>query len=417
MSSRSPRLRLKPPLTAALLAAVSGAFAATPLAQFIDRRDPPSYRALDEGERALFELGIAVFNTQWVPAGTPRAERRDGLGPLFNAASCDACHNNGARIRGPLQEGLAPASLVIQLRAREGGPSVLGHVLNTAAIAGHEAEGVVRLRFTERVGRYPDGQAWTLREPVYDIRLNGGNSLSPETVIGPRIAPAVFGAGLLDAVPAAAITDNPGKNGALGRFGWQGGAVSLEQQTAHAFSREMGLTTALVGHDDCAAADTPCREAPLGGEPEVSAEFMSAVLAFQRWVAVPSTPGDGAGAKLFKRAGCVQCHLPQLPVEGVAGITAIAAYTDLRLHDLGEGLADRDAEGRVIASRWRTAPLWGLGHALRSGDGAALLHDGRARNVEEAVLWHDGEAAPARQSFEKMSAVERERLLDWVGRR
>lgn len=394
----------------------------TPQVEFVERRNPPSYRALDPAMRQVFELGQAVFNTQWVPAGTPRAERRDGLGPVFNAASCDACHNNGARMRGPLLEGPAPVGLVVQLQTRKGGPSAYGEVLNTSAIDGHAAEGAVHVRFAERSGRYPDGTAWSLRAPRYEIVLVDGKRLPRDIVIKPRIAPAIFGAGLLDAVPASALrAAGTASSQPVARFGWQLGAVSLAEQTAHAFSREMGLTTAALDRDDCALRDQRCRAAANGGVPEVSAEFFAAVLAFQRALAVPRSPDDGRdGAdaeRLFTDAGCARCHRPGLPVEAIDAVTSIAAYTDLRRHDLGAGLADRDAAGRVIRSRWRTAPLWGLGHALSAGDGVALLHDGRARSVEEAVLWHEGEAAAERQSFMRMSAPERRRLLDWIGAR
>lgn len=386
----------------------------TPQTDFVDPRNPPSYRELDPDSRAAFELGQVIFNTQWVPAGTARAQRRDGLGPAFNAASCDACHNNGGRMRGPLRAGLTPAGLVIQLRTPGVQPSPYGEVLNTSAIDGQVAEGAVQVRFVEHRGRYPDGAPWSLREPRFEITSGDGKALPAEIVLKPRAAPALFGAGLLDAVPASAITP---KQPPAGRFGWQLGARSLAEQTAHAFSREMGLTSTISSHDDCAPDDRACSAAPNGGVPEVSPEFFAALLAFQRWLAVPRVKTgirNADGEDLFHEVGCARCHQPTLPVEGVPGLRAIAAFTDLRTHDLGPGLADRDGAGRVVTSRWRTAPLWGLGHALGTGDEAALLHDGRARNAEEAVLWHQGEAEDVRQRFMQLSVGDRETLLDWV---
>lgn len=392
-----------------------------PQADFVDQRNPPSYRALDPEERAAFELGQAVFNTQWVPAGTARAQRRDGLGPVFNAASCDACHNNGARMRGPLRSGPVPVGLVIQLQTPGGQSSPYGEVLNTSAIDGHVAEGAAQVRFVEHSGRYPDGAPWALREPRFEITLRDGKALPAEIVVRPRAAPALFGAGLLDAVPASAITPAAPPEPPAGRFGWQLGARSLKQQTAHALAREMGLTSTVARRDDCAPDDPVCRAAPNGGVPEVSPEFFDALLAFQRWLAVPqpkttthNPPHSTLGERLFQQVGCAGCHQPTLPVEGVPGMDAIAAFTDLRAHDLGPGLADRDGTGRVIASRWRTAPLWGLSHALGTGEEAALLHDGRARNTEEAVLWHQGEAEDVRRRFMEMPVGDRQALLDWV---
>jgi CxxC motif-containing protein (DUF1111 family) len=392
----------------------------TPQADFVDPRNPPSYRELDPDSRAAFELGQAIFNTQWVPAGTARAQRRDGLGPVFNAASCDACHNNGARMRGPLRAGPTPAGLVIQLQTPGGQPLPYGEVLNTSAIDGHVAEGTAQVRFVEHSGRYPDGAPWSLREPRFEITLGNGKALPAEIVIKPRAAPALFGAGLLDAVPASAITPARQTKPPAGRFGWRLGARSLAEQTAHAFSREMGLTSTVSSRDDCALDDPVCRAAPNGGVPEVSPEFFAAILAFQRWLAVPHakpTTRSPKGENLFQAVGCAHCHQPTLPVDGVPGLHAITAFTDLRLHDLGAGLADRDGAGRVIASRWRTAPLWGLGHALGASDEAALLHDGRARNAEEAVLWHQGEAEAVRQRFMQLPVDDRQALLDWVSRR
>ncbi|MFC4252970.1 di-heme oxidoredictase family protein [Sinimarinibacterium flocculans] len=427
--------RLRDLLGACLAGALSVSAAAADPATvpFTDRRDPPSYRVLTAEERDRYELGQTVFNTSWVPAGTPRAGRRDGLGPMFNAASCDACHNNGARGQGPAQSGPAPVGLVIQLGAGDAADPVYGHVLNTSAIEGHAPEGTVFVAYTERRGRYPDGREWRLREPRYELRALRLGTIGKHSLIKPRLAPALFGAGLLEAVPDAAIialAERPQngvrgqvsrRDGLIGRFGWQADSVSLDEQTARALSREMGLTSRGAERDDCGGADAACQRAPDGGQPEVSDDFFDAMLAFQRWLAVPRTDVDEAteadGAALFARTGCAACHRPDLPVTGAGPVRRIAAYTDLLLHDLGPPLADRGADGRPVPTLWRTAPLWGLGHAVSSGRPLALLHDGRARSIEEAVLWHDGAAAPARQRFGRLSHAERNRLLDWVALR
>ncbi|HEY0232892.1 MAG TPA: di-heme oxidoredictase family protein [Dokdonella sp.] len=389
-------------------------------ADFVDTRDPPPYAALTPAQRESYDLGHALLNTQWVAAGTPRAERRDGLGPLFNAASCDACHNEGARGQGLMKDGVAPAPLVIQLqdtRARsahrvDDGDPVYGHVLNISALPGYTPEGIAWVHYAERSGHYPDGTAWSLRVPSYELRELRYGALSTGSAISPRLAPPLFGVGLLAQVPESALpeaADHP-----RGRFGWQSASATLEQQTAIAMSREMGLTSRTIAHDDCTDAQPACRSAASGGTPEVSAQFMSALLAFQAFLAVPhSNSNAGDASPLFAEAGCAACHRPQLPVEGVDGITRIAAYSDLSLHDLGAELADRDAAGNIVPSRFRTAPLWGLGHALRRP--LTLLHDGRARSIEEAILWHDGEALQARRRFEASSATDRKRLLDWLG--
>lgn len=417
-------------------------------AAFVDRRDPPAHAALTPAQREAYELGHAIFNTPWVPAGAPRAERRDGLGPLFNAATCDSCHNEGARGQGLGGDGLLPAAMVLQLGGRprpgsgdDAGDPVYGHALNTAAIAGFRPEGVVAVRYRLRSGRYPDGSAWQLRVPQYELRDLAYGALAPRTILKPRMSPALFGAGLLEAVPESefaseftsgfADAESPGRvawqnvdgQRRAGRFGWQAGTVSVADQTTRAFAREMGLTSREVPQDDCSAAQRACREAADGGKPEVSSAFMDALLAFQIGLAVPQAPArseptagvDADASGLFAGSGCAGCHRPRLNAVLDGAVVSIAPYTDLRVHDLGDGLADRDLGGRRVLSEWRTAPLWGLGHALRYRDPLALLHDGRARSVEEAILWHDGEAASARRRYERLSAAQRQRLIDWIG--
>lgn len=423
---------MKRGLAFAAFAALAGVAAAAPAApdgyaDFGDARNPPPYAPLDAAERERYELGHMLLNTSWVAAGTPRAARRDGLGPLFNAASCDACHNNGARGQGIDRDGAAPAALVMQLR-RSGernadvADPTYGHALNVAALDGFTPEGDAQVRYVERAGAYADGTRWTLREPRYELRALSSGPLAADSVVAPRLAPQLFGAGLLERVPDAALRASAARgngrlsrlpDGRIGRFGWQATTATVEQQTAVALSREMGLTSSVIGRDDCTERERACRAAPSGGTPEVAPEFMQAFVAFQRHLAVPRTKAAAHDESArFAALGCAACHNTSLPVEGVPGIAAIAPYTDLLLHDLGEGLADRRADGRIEPSRWRTAPLWGLGHAARRP--LALLHDGRARSIEEAILWHDGEARAARQGFERLDADARRALLAWI---
>ncbi|HEY0180557.1 MAG TPA: di-heme oxidoredictase family protein, partial [Dokdonella sp.] len=217
---------------------------------------------------------------------------------------------------------------------------------------------------------------------------------------------------LVGGAPRAADLDDPQPR--PGRFGWQSATATIAEQTAVAMSREIGLTSTPVDHDDCTPAQAACRAAPSGGAPEVSPEFLAALVEFQQDLAVPRARSAAPDASaLFAETGCTACHRPTLPVEGVPGLASITAYTDLRVHDLGAALADRDASGRVVPTRFRTAPLWGLDHAARRP--LALLHDGRARSIEEAILWHDGEAHAVRERFERLDAGARRRLTDWLG--
>ncbi|HUN27237.1 MAG TPA: di-heme oxidoredictase family protein [Steroidobacteraceae bacterium] len=414
-------------------------------AAFPDSHDPQTYQPLNPSGQARFDLGHAVLNTQWVPAGTAGAGRRDGLGPLFNADSCDECHNEGARGRGPARDGPAPASIVVELRSRgrgrpdaPAGDPVYGHVLNTSALQGLHPEGTVTIRYRAVSGRYPDGEPYELRAPRYLLANLRYGPLAADTIVEPRIAPQLFGIGLLEAVPLRAILA-PSARGPtagtvawyryrgelrLGRFDWQDTAVSVRDQTTQAFAREMGLTSQDLPHDDCTRAEQDCLAQPNGGTPEVSAELLDAVVFFQSELAVPESPrragsASGPGRALFAMLGCADCHRPRLPVvlndaRGEAHSGFIAPYTDLRLHDLGPGLADALASGAKVPSRWRTAPLWGLGYRLARERFPTFLHDGRARTVEEAILWHDGEASRARKRFESLSRAERQGLLAWL---
>jgi CxxC motif-containing protein (DUF1111 family) len=414
-----------------------------------DRPHPPSDRLLHETESARVDLGQSVFKTRWVAAGTPSTVRREGVGPLFNAASCDACHNDGSGGRGPTGDGPAPIALEIQLEspsadvaAEPSGDPVYGRVFNTAALEGVQVEGIVTVRYSEIDGYYyPDGMRWHMRVPHYDLVGLGRGALAPTTVIKPRLAPALFGVGLLEAVPEAAISDGvtgaqtSGRNSGepawhsrqgtrmLGRFGWQGDAISIRDQTTKAFAREMGLTSSDRPTDDCTPAESDCLRQPSGGSPEVSEELIQAVVAFQRTLAVPRSPTNtedtSLGSELFSDIGCATCHRLQLPVElpqsnGTKTPGVIAPYTDLRLHDLGLEMADESASGVKVTSRWRTAPLWGLSYRTKTEGHPTLLHDGRARSAEEAILWHSGEAAPARRKFVNLGPRSRQALLRWL---
>lgn len=416
-----------PALAALVLAGSSGdAGPALGRADFSDRREPPPWRVLTGEPLREFDLGQLVFNTPWVVAGKPGSARIDGLGPLFVSSSCDACHNNGARGRPPEGIGGLSNSFVMQLDGPTEGP--YGAVLNTAAIADHAPEGHVGVQWRSIEGRYADGGYWTLREPRYRLRKLLYGPPASGTVLRPRIAPPVFGAGLLERVSPQTLRElrarQPrGQRGTLpgGRFGWRGDAIDLEDQSARAFAREMGLTSSARPQDDCSVTQVACRAAAMtdDGLPEVSDEFMRAVVRWQRELAVPSRTAlapqrETAGRQLFESTGCATCHVPSLPVEidDIAG--RIEAYSDLLLHDLGDGLADRTYADRPVKTLWRTAPLWGMAHAGRFGR-IALLHDGRAASVEEAILWHRGQAEGARSAFLRLDTGARQLLSEWVG--
>lgn len=406
-----------------------------------DAHPPQPWRALTAQEQAAFDLGYSVFNTEWVPANSPPG-RIDGLGPLFNSQGCDACHNSRRRGRGPRGDGEAPPDLVMQLgrllpdRSVQRGTDEYGFVLNTAAIRGFRPEARISIHYREDIRTLPDGDQIKLRAPRYEVDGLSGPPLPATTVLMPRLPPPVQGSGLLELVPSSeleriAVSQRRGNSGVhgrvsrlgggpnvtVGRFGWQGSEPTVASQIGNAFAREMGLTNPLVDHIDCGARDNACQSAPAGGSPEVEPELFDAVVAFQRLHAVPvqRLPDmSSAGAKLFVQVGCADCHRLTLHVSTGAAQAVIHPYTDLLLHDMGDGLADRDIAGVTARSEWRTAPLWGMHAAYVSGQPQRLLHDGRARSIDEAVVWHDGEGAGAQRRFARLSAEQRHALVSWM---
>ncbi|MGA0562407.1 di-heme oxidoredictase family protein [Ancylobacter sp. VNQ12] len=369
-------------------------------------------------------IGKALFERPWVPA--PSSTRaNDGLGPLFDARSCSACHSGAGRGATALDASGRPEGigLVLSLFRTDGaGDPVYGHRLETMTLPGVPAEGEIGVT-VEQGRRFP--HAGSL----------GYGPLDPATHMSLRAAPDLRGRGKLEQVDDAtilALEDPDDRNGdgvrgrarrlaqaeggsSIGRFGWKASHATLASQTSEAFQLDLGLSTPLRPEPwgDCTAEQAACRNAPHGrdaeGEPEISPEIVDRIVVYLRSLRVPATEPDRRGAKLFAATGCVACHRPSLPT-GEGG--TVALFTDVLLHDMGPGLADAGDAPGVAASEWRTAPLAGLSRALARGDG--LLHDGRATNVAQAVRWHDGEAAGARTRFEALDAGDRRALVDYV---
>jgi len=255
----------------------------------------------------------------------------------------------------------------------------------------------------------------------------------------------MIGLGLLEAIPESAILANAeaqatqaggvhgqpnwvwdGAQGktVIGRFGWKAGQPTLAQQNAHAFANDLGLTTRQLPDAPCTAAQFECLVAPHGGAPEVSENIERLVLFYTRNVAVPArrdvnTPQVLAGKQLFHQAGCQTCHVPQYTTAADAAEPELAnqrirPYTDLLLHDMGPGLADQRSEFTATGQQWRTAPLWGMGLSEAVSGHTQYLHDGRARDAMEAILWHDGEANSSRRHVLSFNAGQRAALLAFL---
>lgn len=373
-----------------------------------DAGQPADFAALDVA------AGEALFERVWVtaPASTTSA---DGLGPHYNARSCGACHPAG---RG--------GSAAEQLNFVISDP-VYGELLQSRAIAGLPAEARVTLvDATVTTVTLADGRTVVLRKPVAQVTALQHGDLQSGVAI--RRAPSLRGLALLeqvnlqqlDALADPGDRDGNGISGRVplvmsadgslqaGRFGWKATVATLEEQSMRALSLDIGLGTrrfpAAAG--DCTAAQQQCLQAagPLTPEPEVSDQIVLLLLTYLTALPPPQTQHDGAGAQTFGALGCAQCHVPELA--GPSGM--LRAWSDLLVHDMGPGLADPLPAADVAAAEWRTAPLWGLAEISR------YLHDGRAATLEEAILWHGGEAEASVAAFRQLNGAHRERLLAWL---
>lgn len=408
-----------------------------------------------------FRLGDAIFRKLWAssPASTKSS---DGLGPFYNARSCQSCHVRDGRGVVPAP-GETAVSLFLRLSVpprtdeerallASGALSVLpeptyGGQLQNAAVHGLSAEGRMTLDYAEETVELAGGETVSLRRPTYGVADLSYGPMSAEVMISPRLAPPMIGLGLLEAIPEADIVARAdpddadgdgisgraqriGRDGRLGRFGWKAGQPDVAAQSADAFAGDIGLSTPLDhrSRGDCTAAQADCMAAPVGEDPvegvEVPKVLFDYAVFYARHLAVPGRPRAAepdvrAGEALFAAAGCASCHAPA-QVTGTLGVDPelagqrIHPYTDLLLHDMGPDLADGRPEARASGSEWRTPPLWGIGLTARVTGRTEFLHDGRARSLLEAILWHGGEAAAARARVVAMTPDERRQLIEFL---
>ena len=419
------------------------------------------------GRRLDFTVGNGVFRKLWVSAPSSTTSS-DGLGPLYNARACQRCHLKDGRGRPPTanwpEEEAVSLFLRLSVPPRDDADRralaaylitvvpepTYGGQLQNLAIPGQVAEGKMHVDYSEETVVMSGGETASLRRPRYSVTNLGYGPMRPDTMMSPRVAPPMIGLGLLEAVSEADILsradpedrDGDGISGRpnwsydaqaravrLGRFGWKAGQPSIRQQNAHAFAGDIGISNPTVpdASGDCTAAEAACRAAPHGARPgdhEVGEILLDKVAFYARNLAVPMRRGVDrpdvlAGKALFHAAGCVACHRPTSMTrgEGVAPEQAgqlIWPYTDMLLHDMGEGLADDRPEGAADGREWRTPPLWGIGLTETVSGHTFFLHDGRARSVLEAILWHDGEARAARDRVMAMTPDDRTKLIAFL---
>jgi CxxC motif-containing protein (DUF1111 family) len=398
---------------------------------------------LDARTAAAHDRGDESFEDAFVPAPAPEL---GGLGPVFDNVSCEACHVGDGRGRPPLP-GEAFSSLLFRASVSgagsHGAPVPVpgfGGQLQLRSVPGIKPEVQAALAYVETQGTFADGTPYRLQVPTYT--LTGAYASLPTGVLfSPRTAPAVFGLGLLEAVPAAeilALADPGDRNHdaisgrvnrvwndirhrtEIGRFGWKANVSTLLQQTAGAYNGDMGITSSIFPVESCEGEYPGC--APH--VPEVSDRTVRDVALYTGTLGVPARrqldqPQVIEGEELFHASGCAGCHVATLVTGTIPGLRAVSRqvihpYTDLLVHDMGSGLADDRPDFQASGSEWRTPPLWGIGLIQTVNGHTNFLHDGRARSLLEAVMWHGGEAQAARDRVRRFSADQRAALLAFL---
>ncbi|SFR45817.1 CxxC motif-containing protein, DUF1111 family [Yoonia tamlensis] len=416
-------------------------------------------------DELTFKVGNGFFRKLWVssPSSTLAS---DGLGPLYNARSCQRCHIKDGRGHTPVDADDSAVSLFLRISIPggydektadiEGYIATLpdptyGSQLQDFAVQGHRAEYRLAVSYTETQVALAGGEVAQLRQPIYVAADLGYGPLHPDAMISPRIAPQMIGLGLLEAIPAADIlanadpddADGDGVSGRpnivwslefdqpmLGRFGLKAGAPTVRQQSAAAFSGDIGISSPLFpnGAGECTQAQQDCQTAPHGDGDvrvtEVDETGMDLITFYSRNLGVPARrnaddPQVLRGKQLFYETRCTACHTPSFVTHRLEPQTAqsfqlIWPYSDMLLHDMGEGLADRRPEARATGTEWRTPPLWGIGMTEQVSGHSNFLHDGRARNLLEAILWHGGEAQVMRDTVVAMTPADRADLIAFL---
>ncbi|UXI02324.1 di-heme oxidoredictase family protein [Photobacterium sp. TY1-4] len=413
---------------------------------------------LPMSKRLDFSVGNSFFRNPWVQAPAT-TDARDGLGPIFNTNGCQNCHIKDGRGHPPeAGDGNAvsmlvrlsiPATTAEQQRALIVGgvipDPIYGDQLQDFANPGAKPEGQVAVTYRDVPVTFADGDVVTLRQPEVSISDLNYGALHPDVMLSARIAPPMIGLGLLEQIPEHTLEAfareqheaGQGVSGKLnkvwdvqqqktvtGRFGWKAGQPTVMQQNAAAFNGDVGLTSRLFPQENCTAQQTVCTELPSGGEPEVSDNVLNFVEFYARHLAVPARrnvddPQVKLGESLFTKVGCESCHRTSVETAKNDALPALSEqlihpYTDLLLHDMGEGLADHRGEFLANGREWRTAPLWGIGYTEEVNGHSYFLHDGRARNLMEAILWHGGEAQQSRDKVLMLTKNERDALVAFL---
>lgn len=397
---------------------------------------------LSAAELTRHNKGDAIFSATFSADGSSPFP---GLGPMFENTGCESCHAGDGRGRPPLS-GEPFSTLLFRVsvpgRGPHGGPNPVpgyGTQIELNAAAGYTPMIYASLQYADSNGTFADGSAYQLRVPHYSF--SGGYTALPSNVlVSPRVTPVNFGVGLLEAVPEEEIRSQASsgyardgikgranivwnaieRRYAIGRFGWKANVPTLLQQVAGAFNGDMGVTSSFFPAESCEGVFPGCsRHAP-----DVTDDQVALVTFYTQTLGVPARrnlddPQVVSGEQFFARAGCASCHTPTLTTGQLPGVPAVSGqvihpYTDLLLHDMGPALADNRPDFAAAGNEWRTPPLWGIGLVNTVNGHTTFLHDGRARSLLEAVMWHGGEAAIARERVRKATADQRAALIAFL---
>lgn len=385
-----------------------------------------------------FNRGSSIFKVVWT---SDSFQSFSGLGPLFNASSCAACHTLNSRGRNIFPNEKEFFSMSFKISSAEN----YGKVLQLKSIDEKNIpqEVTISVNFEEIFGEFPDGERYTLLKPAYKLKNWNYGTIS-DFQFSPRVAPAVYGLGLLSLIPEEDLkkkedindSNNDGISGKLnlvenhvtrqkeiGRFGWKAAQPNLRQFIANALLEDIGITSEIFTEQNCTKAQLACKQKQSNGI-EIDSNSLDDLEFYVRYLAVPArrnlkSQDIKIGKNLFISIGCEKCHIsewktgknlehPELSEQ------TIYPYTDLMLHDMGDGLADGFEEFLADGKEWRTPPLWGIGLYSQISQHNFLLHDGRARGLQEAILWHEGEAKFSKEKYMNLNKKDRERILKFL---
>jgi CxxC motif-containing protein (DUF1111 family) len=392
----------------------------------------------------VHEVGDLAFEQTFVSTGPTNP----GLGPVYNSVSCTSCHINDGRGT-PIGPGPNMISLLFRIsipgEGAHGAPLPMpgyGGQLQQNAIAGVPEEAHVNISYTEQLFSLSDGTSYSLRVPQYTFS-NWYDSTVSDFLYSPRIAPPVFGLGLLEAIAESEIIsledqndlNNDGISGKanyvwnerlgiirLGRFGWKCGAPDLLQQSAGAYHEDMGITSFIFPYESGYGQIQNSADQISGHE--ISDSLLYAVAHYIATLAVPARRNADdflvqQGKQIFNAIGCAACHRPMMKTAVNVAFPEVSnqvifPYSDLLLHDMGEGLADNRPDFLANGREWRTPPLWGIGLTEVVNGHQNYLHDGRARNLVEAIMWHGGEGLSSKNAFSQLNEADRQKLIAFL---